>query len=131
MTRAERKQHRTLELFDGGPREAHSSDGIKYLVITAADASEIYECLHGSSHHSSEIDRLKDRLCPYGGRAHDTGAAIDEIVQALKYQEICVACRHESMERTCESIPARKHGRRLGRLLEIARGERKPWETGK
>jgi hypothetical protein len=128
--RAERKRQRTIQLLDGVPRKRRKPDGRKYLIITAEDAAEIYECLDGSSHHSPEIDRLKDRLSPCGGRPHDTGAPIDEIVQALKHQEICFACSNEGVAGGCSSIGAQKHGRRLGRLLEIARGERKPWENG-
>jgi hypothetical protein len=103
-------------------------DGKKYIIIPAEDATEIYECLHSSAYRSPTIERLKDRLCPYGGRPHDTGAPIDEIVQALKHQGICAACDIEGQARSCASINAQKHGRRLGRLLEIARGERRPWE---
>jgi len=128
--RAERKRQRRMQLLDGVPRKIRQPDGRRYLIITAEDAAEIYECLHGSSHHSPAIDRLKDRLCPYGGRQHDVGAPIDEIVQALKHQEICAACGIEGVSSSCNSIDAQKQGRRLGRLLEIARGERRPWQQG-
>jgi hypothetical protein len=130
MTRDERKALRRKRLLDlaDAPRAARQPDGIRYLIITQADAEEIFDCLWGSPVHSPALDRLFSRLICYADIPHDIGAPIDEIVQALKYQDICPACGNEDQERDCVAIQSRKLGRRLARLLEIARGERKPWD---
>lgn len=51
----------------------------------------------------------------------DTGGDFEEIANELKRMGICPACSGESQERTCQSVEARKLGRRLWRLIERAK----------
>jgi hypothetical protein len=55
----------------------------------------------------------------------DTGADIEEIVALLKKAPTCPACTIEAQERSCIAIRVRALGRRLARLLQRARGERR------
>lgn len=91
-----------------------------YLVITVEDRDEILAALREST--AGVSPRLLDML------TRSTGAPMDEIAADLQGLGICTACSIEGMAAHCESIHAQQIGRRVRRLLEIARGERKPWE---
>lgn len=87
----------------------------RYLVITVEDAKQILEALRGAP---IDTGGIRERL------ARDTGADVEEIVSDLKGLSLCHACVFEGQETYCSSLLAQKTGRRLGRLLERARGER-------
>jgi hypothetical protein len=93
----------------------------RYMILTVDDAKTLARLAFVQG---ARVEALVDRV------NKDEGAPIQEIVDDLKGLGPCVACAHESMERYCVSIEAQRCGRRLRRLLEIARGERRPWQKG-
>jgi hypothetical protein len=89
---------------------------VKYLLLSAADCAtivDIYECSIGldSPRFTKIIDRLRS----------DTGGDFEDIAETLKRSPICPPCEIEGFPDCCESLLARKLGRRLARLIERAK----------
>ncbi len=87
-------------------------------LIDAEARDLIVRLLASRPEAASLVERLR----------HDTGAPVEDIARDLKRLDICAACAIEGQSASCESVHARAVGRRLHRLVEIARGKRRPWE---
>ena len=87
---------------------------MRYVVLTLHDARAVAR---------GEIsEKNRRRLLA------EEGADMEEIARALKQLPVCGACLIEGVAHGCESLDARRLGRRLDRLLKRARCEVMPGE---
>ena len=95
---------------------------MKYVVLTLDDARQIADALPDGPGLPEPVQHFRARM------AAETGADMQEAVDALQKLDLCAACSIEAQESDCRVLAARRLGRRLRRLLERARGERAPGE---
>lgn len=103
----------------------------RYVVITLEHAHLIASALAKTgAHRGGLLDSMEDSQSEalstiYDRFLHETGADMQEIVDIIHDRKICFACENEGQARGCNVPDLQKQGRRLRRLLERARGERK------
>lgn len=93
----------------------------RYIVLTLNDARSILAALQRAKadRQNADIARICERL------EQEEGADMEDLVQQLVSEEICAPCHIEAQQASCVALRAQKQGRRLRRLLERARGERR------
>lgn len=84
----------------------------KYIILNLDDMKTILQYLQTNDKTKNIINRFKN----------EDGGNIQEIANLLKKLDTCHACQVEGQERNCESLIARKIGRRLNRLIFRADG---------
>lgn len=94
---------------------------MKYVLLTVEDALLLALCVI----EGLPCDERQLRAYAVAKNLRgDTGGDLEQITDTLKGLPICVACRHESMDKHCESLTAQKTGRRISRLVERAKARR-------
>lgn len=103
----------------------------RYVVITLEHAHLIAAALaHTGAHRGGLRDEAGESASEtlstiYDRFLHETGADMQEIVDIIHDAKVCFVCENEGQARGCNVPDLQKQGRRLRRLLERARGERK------